>query len=90
MGGFNFAFSLLNIVLLFNLVEFDKDIQWAGLLLINSVAHGSQFVGNVPMALRNLNGEGSWNVLKGIMLRIFVIDFALMVLNALLAISFIL
>ncbi|MEM8858182.1 MAG: hypothetical protein AAGD96_07670 [Chloroflexota bacterium] len=86
MGGFNFALSILNILLLFNIGGFNSDSQWATLLIFNAFAHGSQFVGNVPMALRNRRGEGIWNVFKGVMLRIFVIDITLMVLNAALAV----
>jgi len=85
LGGFNFAFSVLNILLLLNLTEFDKDIQWAILLLVNAIAHGSQFVANVPIALQNRRGEGVWQVLKGLMLFIFVIDFTLMLFNAVFA-----
>ena len=33
------------------------------------------------MALKNLQGAGLWNVFKGVMLQIFVIDFVLMVAN---------
>jgi len=54
----------------------------------NALAHGSQFVGNIPMALKNRRGEGLWNVFKGVMLRIFVIDFTLMVFNGVLAITY--
>ncbi len=86
MGGFNFALALLNIALLFNWGGFDRPSQWAVLLLFNSAAHGSQFVGNIPMALRNRRGGGIWDVFKGVMLRIFVIDFTLMVANAVLAV----
>jgi len=82
MGGFNFAFSLLNVLLFLNIDEFQNNNQWAILLAVIAVAHGSQFAGNVPMALRNLRGQGSWNVFKGVMLRIFVVDFALMTFNA--------
>jgi len=87
MGGFNLALSALNILLIFNIGGFDKDSQWATLLIFNALAHGSQFAGNIPMALKNRRGEGVWNVFKGVMLRIFVIDFVLMMVNALLAIS---
>ena len=90
MGGFNFAFSLLNVLLLFNIDEFQNSNQWAILLAVVAVAHGSQFAGNVPMALRNLRGQGNWNVFKGVMLRIFVVDFALMTLNAGLAVMMVL
>ena len=85
MGGFNFAFFVLNVLLLLNLGAFDKDLQWAILLLVMAVAHGSQFAGNVPIALQNRRGEGVWNVFKGLMLFIFVIDFTLMTLNVALA-----
>ena len=83
-GGFNFAFALLNIVLLLNTELFDKPMQWSLLLITISVAHGSQFFANVPVFLQNQRGEGIWHV-KGLMLFIFVIDFSLMVANALLA-----
>lgn len=85
LGGFNFAFMVLNILLLLNLSTFDKNTQWALLLFVNAVAHGSQFAYNVPTALQNRRGEGVWQVLKGLMLFIFVTDFTLMVLNAALA-----
>ena len=85
MGGFNFAFFVLNVLLLLNLGVFDKDMQWALLLAVNAVAHGSQFMGNVPIALQNRRGEGAWDVFKGLMLFIFVIDFTLMTLNGALA-----
>ncbi len=88
VGGFNFAFLVLNVLLLFSLDEFDSGRQWAILLIANAVAHGSQFAGNVPIALENRRGKGAWQVLGGLMLFIFVVDFTLMVLNAALAISF--
>ena len=86
MGGFNFALSILNFALFFQLGGIDTHEQVALLLMFNAVAHGSQFAGNVPMALQNRQGGGLWNVFKGVMLQIFVIDFILMVLNASLAI----
>lgn len=85
MGGFNLALSAFNFFLLFDIGGFDKGSQWAILLAFNALAHGSQFFGNVPMALQNRQGEGLWNVFKGVMLLIFVIDFTLMVFNAALA-----
>jgi len=48
---------------------------------VNAVAHGTQFAGNVPVALANRRGGGVWQVLKGTMLLIFVVDCALMLLN---------
>ena len=85
MGGFNLAISALNILLLFNIGGFETNQQWATLLIFNALAHGSQFFGNVPMALENRRGGGLWNVFKGVMLLIFVLDFTLMVANAALA-----
>lgn len=85
MGGFNLALSAFNLLLFFNIGDFDANSQWATLLIFNALAHGSQFAGNIPMALRNRRGEGLWNVFKGVMLLIFVIDFTLMTFNGLLA-----
>jgi len=85
LGGFNFAFSLLNILLLASLATFPSDEQRAILLFVFSVAHGSQFIFNVPVAIQNKRGGGIWQVLKGTMLFIFVTDFVMMVLNLLLA-----
>ncbi len=85
MGGFNLALSLLNFALVFNLGGFETSQQWALLLAFNAVAHGSQFFGNVPMALQNLKGGGLWPVFKGVMLLIFVLDFTLMIANGALA-----
>ena len=85
LGGFNLANSLLNVGLLFNAAGFDSPQQWALVLAFNSLAHGSQFWGNVPIALQNRRGGGVWKVFKGVMLRIFVIDFVLMVANAVMA-----
>ena len=87
MGGFNLALAVFNMSLLFNFGGFDDNSQWATLLLFNAIAHGSQFAGNIPMALKNRRGEGLWNVFKGVMLRIFAIDFTLMIINAVLALA---
>ena len=84
VAGFNLAFFVLNVLLLFNIGLFDKDLQWAILLFVISVAHGTQFAYNVPVALQNRRGEGVWQV-KGLMLFIFITDFTLMALNAILA-----
>ena len=88
MGGFNFALAALNVMLVFNLGGFDAPRQWAVLLAFNALAHGSQFAGNIPMALANRRGGGLWNVFKGVMLRIFAIDFTLMTANAVMAAAY--
>ncbi|MEH6346152.1 MAG: hypothetical protein V7785_13760 [Bermanella sp.] len=85
VGGFNFAFALCNILLVTNLDTFPSDAQRAILLLVFAVAHGSQFIFNVPIALQNKRGGGVWQVLKGTMLFIFVTDFIMMALNFMLA-----
>ncbi len=85
LGGFNFAFALLNLLLLLNLNVFPTDAQRIILLVVFAVAHGSQFIFNVPVALENKQGAGVWQVLSGTMLFIFVIDFTLMLLNLVLA-----
>ena len=81
MGGFNFALCALNLVLFLNLAALETPAQLSLMLGFNALAHGSQFFGNVPMALRNIQGGGIWNVFKGVMLQIFVIDFVLMMAN---------
>lgn len=53
LGGFNLAFMLLNVLLLFNLDSFASDQQRSILLLVFAVAHGSQFFFNLPIALQN-------------------------------------
>lgn len=85
LGGFNLAFCVLNILLIFNMEAFDKDIQWAIILFATAVAHGTQFAFNVPTALENRQGRGVWQVLSGTMLFIFVTDFVMMILNGVLA-----
>lgn len=88
LGGFNFAFALLNSLLATNLDVFPSDAQRAILLLVIAVAHGSQFIFNVPVAIQNKRGAGVWQVLKGTMLFIFVTDFTLMLLNLIFAAMF--
>ena len=80
LGGFNFAFAVCNILLLVNLDVFPSAEQRSILLFVFSVAHGSQFIFNVPIAIQNRNGSGVWQV-KGTMLFIFVMDFIMMLLN---------
>jgi hypothetical protein len=88
LGGFNLAFAVCNILLLINLDVFPSDEQRSILLFVFSVAHGSQFVFNVPVAIQNTRGGGVWQVLKGTMLFIFITDFILMALNLILAVLF--
>lgn len=84
LGGFNFAFCALNLLFVINVGVFPEDMQRAILLFVFALAHGSQFLGNVPIALENRSGGGVWQV-KGLMGFIFITDFVLTVANAALA-----
>ena len=50
------------------------------LCFVFALAHGTQFVSNVPIALENRKGKGVWQV-KGLMRFIFITDFVLMIAN---------
>ncbi len=80
LGGFNFAFCILNVLILLNPTIFPEANQKVILCLTFAIAHGSQFWGNVPIALDNRKGKGVWQV-KGLIGFIFITDFALMVAN---------
>ena len=80
LGGFNFAFCLLNVLVLIYPDLFPEANQRIILCLAFAAAHGSQFLGNVPIALQNRKGNGAWQV-KGRMVFIFVVDFVLMIGN---------
>lgn len=81
LGGFNLAFALLSLLLWVNQDLFPNVEQWSLLLFVIGVAHGTQFIFNVPVALENRKGGGIWQVLSGTMLFIFVTDFLMMTLN---------
>jgi len=86
LGGMNFAFALCNLLVLLNLSVFPTETQRAILLLVFGVAHATQFIFNVPVALENKRtGGGVWQV-KGTMLFIFVTDFLMMALNLFVAV----
>ena len=80
LGGFNVAFCVLSLLLLINLNTFPDPGQRVILLTVFALAHGSQFVANVPIALENRKGKGVWQI-RGLMRFIFVTDFVLMVAN---------
>ena len=80
LGGFNLAFCVLNILVLLYPNVFPEANQRIILCLVFAVAHGTQFLFNVPIALQNQKGKGAWQV-KGRMLFIFVTDFLLMIGN---------
>lgn len=83
LGGFNLAFCALNLLVFIYSSSFPADIQRATLCSAFALAHGSQFVSNIPIVLENRKGGGVWQV-KGLMLFIFVTDFSLMAANTIL------
>lgn len=80
LGGFNFAFCALNVLILINPGVFPDNAQRVILCVAFALAHGSQWLPNLFIALENRKGKGVWPV-KGLMLFIFVTDFVLMVAN---------
>lgn len=80
LGGFNFAFCALNVLILINPGVFPDGDQRIILSLVFALAHGSQFISNVPVALDNQKGKGVWQV-KGLMRFIFITDLVLMLAN---------
>lgn len=86
LGGMNFAFASFAALILFNRSLFPEPKQMALFAVVFSIAHASQFAFNVPVAVGGgRQGEALWPVLSGLMLLIFVIDFALMTANGVLA-----
>ena len=87
LGGMNLALSVFALLLLFNQALFPHPKQVALFGVVFAIAHASQFIYNVPIAIQNYRGDsGLWWVLKGRMLFIFVVDFGLMVANTVVAI----
>lgn len=84
LGGFNFAFLALNAIILLNTSLFPEEGQRFILFTVIAIAHGSQFMANVPIAVENRKGKGVWQV-KGLMRFIFITDFVLMVANLIVA-----
>ena len=88
LGGMNFAFAVFAALLLATGALFPDSRQRALFAAVFSIAHASQFVCNVPVALAGgRQGESLWHVLKGPMLFIFSVDFVLMLANGVLAVT---
>jgi len=84
LGGMNFAFAFLSLLLLLNTGGFTA-MQQAWLAFALAVAHASQFCFNVPLALgRGGMPESDQPGLAGPMRMIFVVDGTLMLANAVL------
>lgn len=83
LGGMNLAFAVFAALLLINPSLFPEPRQKALFAAVFALAHASQFVFNVPVALGGgRQGESLWPVLRGPMLFIFVVDATLMTANA--------
>ena len=80
VGGFNLALCTLNVLMIIFTGAFDDSIERVILFSVFALAHGTQFLGNVPIALANRKGGGAWPV-KGTMLFIFITDFVMMIAN---------
>lgn len=88
LGGMNLPIGLLSLYLLAARPAFfgANDAQLA-LFLFFSACHFSQFVYNLPILMRGGRvGVAYWPVLKGPMLRIFVIDATLFAANLVVAV----
>ncbi len=87
LGGMNLALAIFAAICLF---EVDGLLTFRlnyAICLVFFVAHMSQFVYNVPLALKEKKGESShWAVLTGTMFFIFVGDAFLAVCNLVLAV----
>lgn len=82
LGGMNLAFSTLAALLLLRLDLFVQPAERALLLFAFALAHFTQFVINVPVAQAGGRvGESFWDVTRGPMLFIFVVDALMTGLN---------
>ena len=82
LGGMNLAFSLLAAMLLAAPSLFVAPMERAVLLVAFAIAHATQFLINVPVAKRGGRvGESYWDVVRGPMLFIFVVDLGMTLLN---------
>lgn len=82
LGGMNLAFSVFSLVLLFTQSLFPDARQNAVFALIFALAHCTQFAFNVPLALAEMNTQKPlWQVLRGPMRFIFIVDGTLTIAN---------
>ena len=87
LGGINLPIGLLSLYLLVARPAFFQAIEaQLALFLFFAACHFSQFAYNLPILVRGGRvGVAYWPVLRGPMLRIFVIDATLFVANAVVA-----
>lgn len=87
LGGMNLGFCVLSVLLILFSGDFAGPNQVFVCCAAFAVAHGSQFVGNVPIAWQESKGHPPlWPVLRGPMLFIFVVDLIMAAINGALAI----
>ena len=86
LGGINLPIGLLSLYLLARPPFFHAIDAQLALFLFFAACHFSQFAYNLPVLMRGGRiGVAYWSVLKGPMLRIFVIDAVLFVANLVVA-----
>jgi hypothetical protein len=75
LGGMNLAFAALSLLSLVAVARGSLDSNIWLVFAASAIAHASQLAGNVPLALAGGRAGGApWNVLKGPMRFIFVVD----------------
>ncbi|WP_394850207.1 hypothetical protein LZC95_22465 [Pendulispora brunnea] len=87
LGGMNLAMALFAMLLLLFAPLFPLPGQRALFAAVFAMGHGTQFAGNVPVALRR---TPLWPVWRGPMRFIFGVDFTLMAANAALCVLYLL
>lgn len=89
LGGMNLAFSVFALLLLLSRAIFPDARQNMVFALVFALAHCTQFVFNVPLALAERNARKPlWNVLHGPMRFIFIVDGTLTLANVSCGIAF--
>jgi hypothetical protein len=82
LGGMNLALACLAGLVLWRGDLFSAPAEKTILLIVFAIAHGSQFAINIPVARRGGRiGESYWDVLRGPMLFIFVVDALMTAIN---------
>lgn len=89
LGGMNLAFSVFALILLLSRAIFPDARQNMVFALVFALAHCTQFIFNVPLALAERNARKPlWNVLHGPMRFFFIIDGTLTLANVCCGIAF--
>jgi hypothetical protein len=86
LGGLNLAFAIFTLLVILQPALFPAASQKIAILSILAFAHATQFILNVPQALKErFSQKPLWPVLKGRMLFIFITDGVLCLFNITLA-----